>query len=173
MPVTLTAAFFAPNDSPELSLNWGDRPGGTPFSVTVNEMITAIQTSLALGRGWKIRIDPRYSEIVRVINHTIPDNCNAYLSYIKDGHLYHSETDNSIHPALKTHAVSSPVGVEIVKYSKWIETPGQSWFDPVGEFNIVGSDRVLERFEAIKMPDDGDDKRNSTLTELMGTGRTD
>ncbi|KAJ3991668.1 hypothetical protein F5050DRAFT_1812287 [Lentinula boryana] len=97
MPMTLTAAFFAPDDSPELSLNWGDcklevdrGPGGTPFSITVDEMITTIQTSLALGQGWKIRVSPRYPEIIWVINHTIPDDCNTYLSYIKDGHLYRS-----------------------------------------------------------------------------------
>ncbi|KAJ3978619.1 hypothetical protein F5890DRAFT_1479207 [Lentinula detonsa] len=98
MPITLTAAFFGPNDFPELSLTWEERkfkinqgPDSAQFTITVDEMVTTIQTSVALGRGWKIRVSPRYPEIARVINHTIPDGCNAYLSYIKDGHLYRSQ----------------------------------------------------------------------------------
>ncbi|KAJ3718596.1 hypothetical protein DFJ43DRAFT_1042919 [Lentinula guzmanii] len=99
MPITPAAAFFAPDDFPELSLNWGDRefeivrgPDETPFRVTVDELITTIQTSLALGRGWKICVIPCYPEIARVMNHTIPGDCDAYLSYIKEGHLYRSKT---------------------------------------------------------------------------------
>ncbi|KAJ3979092.1 hypothetical protein F5890DRAFT_1478808 [Lentinula detonsa] len=99
MPITLAAAFFAPDNFPELSLNWGDQkfkivrgPDEMPFRVMVDKLVTTIQTSMALGRGWKIRVSPRYPEIVRVMNHTIPDDCDAYLSYIKDGHLYHSKT---------------------------------------------------------------------------------
>ncbi|KAJ3978596.1 hypothetical protein F5890DRAFT_1560047 [Lentinula detonsa] len=98
MPITLTAAFFAPNDFPGLRLTWEDRkfeidqgPDSNPFTITVDEMVTTIQTSLVLGRGWKICVDPRYPEIVQVINHTIPDGCNTYLSYIKDGRLHRSQ----------------------------------------------------------------------------------
>ncbi|KAJ3720801.1 hypothetical protein DFJ43DRAFT_1042425 [Lentinula guzmanii] len=54
-------------------------------------MVTTIQTSVALGRGWKICVSPHYPEIVRVINHGIPEGSNAYLSYIKDGRLHRSQ----------------------------------------------------------------------------------
>ncbi|KAJ3733080.1 hypothetical protein DFJ43DRAFT_1038901 [Lentinula guzmanii] len=99
MPITLSAAFFAPNDFPELSLNWGEQkfkivqgPDKAPFTVSVDKMVTTIQTSLTLGRGWKIRVSPRYPEIVWVIDHIILDSCTAYLSYINDGRLYRSQT---------------------------------------------------------------------------------
>ncbi|KAJ3979247.1 hypothetical protein F5890DRAFT_1478690 [Lentinula detonsa] len=98
MPITFTAAFFAPNDSPELSLNWEERefvinrgPDTAPLIISVDEMVTIIQTSVALGRGWKICVSANYPEIVRVINHGIPEGCNAYLSHIKDGRLHRSQ----------------------------------------------------------------------------------
>ncbi|KAJ3786107.1 hypothetical protein GGU10DRAFT_332561 [Lentinula aff. detonsa] len=98
MPITLTAAFFTPNDLPGLKLTWEDRkfeidqgPDSDPFTITIDEMVTTIQTSLALGQGWKICVNPRYPETVQVINNTIPDGCNAYLSYIKDGRLHRSQ----------------------------------------------------------------------------------
>ncbi|KAJ3792453.1 hypothetical protein GGU11DRAFT_760755 [Lentinula aff. detonsa] len=98
MPITLTAAFFAPNDIPGFTLIWEEQvfaidqgPDSAPLSVSVDEMVRTVQTSMALGRGWKIRVSPHYPEIVRVINHGIPEGCNAYLSYIQDGRLHRSQ----------------------------------------------------------------------------------
>ncbi|KAJ3792089.1 hypothetical protein GGU11DRAFT_761058 [Lentinula aff. detonsa] len=92
-------AFFAPSDFPQLSLNWAERrfeiaqgPDAAPITVTVDEMITAIQTSLALGRGWKIGVSPRYPEIANTIDQIIPHGCNAYLSFINNGRLHRSQT---------------------------------------------------------------------------------
>ncbi|KAJ3992903.1 hypothetical protein F5050DRAFT_1811024 [Lentinula boryana] len=98
MPITLAAAFFAPSNFPGLSLNWDERqfainqgPDSALLTVSVDEMVTTIQTSVVLGRGWKICVSAHYPEIVWIINQEIPEGCNAYLSYIKDGRLHRSQ----------------------------------------------------------------------------------
>ncbi|KAJ3715964.1 hypothetical protein DFJ43DRAFT_1043424 [Lentinula guzmanii] len=83
MSIAHTTAFFAPNDLSELTISWGEQkfkivqgPGIAPFVITVDEMVAAIQTSLALGRGWKIAVAPHVY--------------NAHLSYIAEGQLHRS-----------------------------------------------------------------------------------
>ncbi|KAJ3989475.1 hypothetical protein F5890DRAFT_1470776 [Lentinula detonsa] len=97
MSIAHTAAFFAPNDLSELTSSWGEQkfeivqgPGIAPFVITVDEMVAAIQTSLALGRRWKIAVAPRYPEITQALNRIIPDVYNAHLSYIAEGQLHRS-----------------------------------------------------------------------------------
>ncbi|KAJ3988249.1 hypothetical protein F5890DRAFT_1471674 [Lentinula detonsa] len=94
----LNIAFFAPTDFPELTVDWDERKleiigisKTPPFTLTVDEMIRTIQTSLALGRGWKITISPRYSDIASKINLIIPTDSDAYLSFIDNGKLHRSD----------------------------------------------------------------------------------
>ncbi|KAJ3980678.1 hypothetical protein F5890DRAFT_1477545 [Lentinula detonsa] len=55
-------------------------------------MILAIQSSLALGRGWKVTVNQRYPGIARAINNIIPDGSDTYLSFVEKGRLYRSKT---------------------------------------------------------------------------------
>ncbi|KAJ3792341.1 hypothetical protein GGU11DRAFT_760843 [Lentinula aff. detonsa] len=92
-----TTAFFAPTDFPELNVDWEERmleitgPSvSASLTLTVDEMIFTIQTSLALGRGWNITGSPRYSDIASTINLLIPSDSEAYLSFIDNGTLHRS-----------------------------------------------------------------------------------
>ncbi|KAJ3781410.1 hypothetical protein GGU10DRAFT_336376 [Lentinula aff. detonsa] len=98
MSITPTT-FFAPIDFPELTLNWDEQRfeilganDATPFVITIAEMIKTIQSSLALGRGWKVSVNQRYPEIARTINHIIPDGSETYLSSIENGTLRRSQS---------------------------------------------------------------------------------
>ncbi|KAJ3782096.1 hypothetical protein GGU10DRAFT_335818 [Lentinula aff. detonsa] len=98
MSIPHSATLFAPHDIAELGFSWGERKfeiaQGTavgPFVITLDEMIVAVQTSLALSRGWNIAVIPRYPEIARALNRVIPETFNTYLSYIADGRLHRSQ----------------------------------------------------------------------------------
>ncbi|KAJ3796513.1 hypothetical protein GGU11DRAFT_757470 [Lentinula aff. detonsa] len=109
MSTTPTVTFFAPHDIAELGFSWGERrfeiaqgSGLVPFVISLDEMITAIQTSMALGRGWNIAVHPRYPEIARQLNRVIPQMFNTHLSFIADGRLHRSQVmltyDNFLTP---------------------------------------------------------------------------
>ncbi|KAJ3980229.1 hypothetical protein F5890DRAFT_1477887 [Lentinula detonsa] len=93
-----TIAFFAPTDFPELNVDWEERKleisgrtDNAPFTLTVDEMILSIQTSLALGRGWNVTVSPRYTDIAATINLIIPIDSEAYLSFVDKGKLHRSD----------------------------------------------------------------------------------
>ncbi|KAJ3792461.1 hypothetical protein GGU11DRAFT_760747 [Lentinula aff. detonsa] len=109
MSTTPTVIFFAPHDVAELGFSWGERrfeiaqgSGLVPFVISLDEMITAIQTSMALGRGWNIAVHPRYPEIARQLNRVIPQMFNTHLSFIADDRLHRSQVmltyDNFLTP---------------------------------------------------------------------------
>ncbi|KAJ3788463.1 hypothetical protein GGU10DRAFT_372979 [Lentinula aff. detonsa] len=92
-----TITFFAPTDFPELNVHWEEHKleiagmsDGPPFMLMVDEMVLTIQMSLALGRGWNVTVSPRYSDIASTINLIIPIDSEAYLSFIDNGKLHHS-----------------------------------------------------------------------------------
>ncbi|KAJ3784763.1 hypothetical protein GGU10DRAFT_376411 [Lentinula aff. detonsa] len=60
--------------------------------ITVADMIMAIQSSLALGRGWKVSVNQRYPVIARAVNNIIPDGSDTYLSFSEKGRLHRSKT---------------------------------------------------------------------------------
>ncbi|KAJ3789215.1 hypothetical protein GGU10DRAFT_372414 [Lentinula aff. detonsa] len=98
MSIAQTATFFAPHDIAEMGFSWGERKfeiargsGIAPFVISIDEMIIAIQTSLALGRGWKIAVHPRYPEIAWMINRVIPKAFDTHLSFIAEGQLHRSQ----------------------------------------------------------------------------------
>ncbi|KAJ3749040.1 hypothetical protein DFH05DRAFT_1456937 [Lentinula detonsa] len=98
MSIAQTATFFAPHDIAEMGFSWGERKfeiargsGIVPFVISLDEMITAVQTSLALGRGWKIAVHPRYPEIAQTINRVIPKTFDTHFSFIADGQLHRSQ----------------------------------------------------------------------------------